>query len=195
MAQQFEVAVLGKKRPAEGELDDQPLAKRFDRLQIGSLTALRLPPSRQEIATLVPKLSEQNDAMMLDDTKSRVYVHDLERELAEVERLDSPLIILPGLEDKLSISKRMMVPDSARQCSEMVLYREPESLSIPKERDQVRRAIIETRERARLRQSMNQFGLQECAVQKRKQHVSAGGGEASQISGFLDDKMDIDVDV
>jgi hypothetical protein len=34
-AQQFEVEVHGTKRPAEGELDDQPLAKKFGGLRIG----------------------------------------------------------------------------------------------------------------------------------------------------------------
>lgn len=35
MAHQFDVTAHGTKRPAEGELDDQPLAKKFGRLKIG----------------------------------------------------------------------------------------------------------------------------------------------------------------
>jgi hypothetical protein len=35
-AQQSEVQVHGTKRPAAGELDDQPLAKKFGRLRIGT---------------------------------------------------------------------------------------------------------------------------------------------------------------
>ncbi|KAL4996490.1 hypothetical protein BDV10DRAFT_109349 [Aspergillus recurvatus] len=90
--------------------------------------------------------------MLLDDTDTTLYIHDLEQELAETEALDGALTILPGLEGTLSMANILVANNSKRACTEIVLYREPESLSIPKDKDQVRRALIETRERARLSQ-------------------------------------------
>ncbi|KAI9367414.1 hypothetical protein BJX61DRAFT_538076 [Aspergillus egyptiacus] len=133
---QPEMGVRGRKRPAEGELGDQPLAKRFGRLHI---------------ARPGEGLDGSNDAMMLDDTKHTIYIHDLDKELAEADALGVPLSFLPGLEDRLPMS-RMLVSTPRCQGNELVLYREPESLSIPKDKDQVRRALIETRERARFSQ-------------------------------------------
>ncbi|KAL4935068.1 hypothetical protein BDV06DRAFT_138842 [Aspergillus oleicola] len=192
MAHQFDVAGHRRKRPAEGELDNQPLAKKFGQLQIGSPTGVRLPevPERQDQR---PRNShESDDPMMLEDTESTVYIHDLERELAESEALDQPFTILPGLEEKLSMAK-ILAADNQRQCSELVLYREPESLSIPKDRDQVRRALLETRERARLAQQ----GIQRNVQQKNPGYTNSSSvrvDEFSQVDA-LDDRMDIDADV
>ncbi|KAL4867875.1 hypothetical protein BDV12DRAFT_186421 [Aspergillus spectabilis] len=174
---QFDIAVHGRKRPAGGELDDQPLAKKFGRLQI---------------ARIVPRLSEPNDAMMLDDTKNRVYIHDLDRELAESELLDGPLIILPGLEQKLSMPK-MLVSNTNCQCNEIVLYREPESLSIPRDKDQVRRALMETRERTRLRQSIHERNIQK--IDGNPVTKDCLESEVRQQDDDLADKMDIDVEI
>ncbi|KAL5334940.1 hypothetical protein BJX70DRAFT_341512 [Aspergillus crustosus] len=193
MAQQFDVAVHGRKRPAKGELDDQPLAKKFGRLQIGSLSMLHLPDVPEKPAKPVPRLSEANDPMVLDDTKSRVYIYDLDRELTENKAVDCPLIILPGLEESLSMSK-ILVPlgKANRQCSEIVLYREPESLSISKENDQVRRALMETRERARLGQWIPQRNIRDTDRPLLTEHsLKAVIGQHEDV---VEDKMDIDIE-
>ncbi|KAL4953114.1 hypothetical protein BDW69DRAFT_166163 [Aspergillus filifer] len=189
MAHQFGVAGH-RKRPAEGELDNQPLAKKFGRLQIGPPAGFRSPEVREEQGRRPRNLYESNDPMMLEDTKSTVYIHDLERELAESEALDQPLTILPGLEEKLSMTEMLVANHKQRQCSELVLYREPESLSIPKDKDQVRRALMETRERARLAQQ----GVQ-CGVQQNNAECTSSSSRSideCQQTDILYDQMDID---
>ncbi|KAL2862174.1 hypothetical protein BJX68DRAFT_260967 [Aspergillus pseudodeflectus] len=190
-AQQFEVEVHGTKRPAEGELDDQPLAKKFGGLRIGPLAMVRSPERRQEQPRLIPKPNGFDDAMMLDDTKHTVYIHDLEQELEEPLFLQDGLTILPGLSDRLSMPK-LLVSSAKPECKEVVLYREPESLSIPKDKDQVRRALIETRERARLGQSKDRRDVDEG-----KEGQVAGQLEKSSKSDyeqFGNDIMDIDTE-
>ncbi|KAL4774127.1 hypothetical protein BDW60DRAFT_215543 [Aspergillus nidulans var. acristatus] len=153
MAQRSDVAVHGRKRPAEEELDDQPLTKKFGRLQI-------------------------------------------EQELAETEILDGAFTILPGIEGRLSLANILVANESKRPCTAVVLYREPESLSIPKDKDQVRRALIETRERARLSQQR----VQSSPRQQRNDTVYTDQGlthkeECQQrVNSDDDDAMDIDVD-
>ncbi|KKK12630.1 hypothetical protein P175DRAFT_0496898 [Aspergillus ochraceoroseus IBT 24754] len=151
MAQHSNVGVHGRKRPAEDDPEeDQPLAKKFDRLHIDTVISHSSSCNNQEARLQASSgVSNSNDAMMLDDTKHTIYIHDLERELADDEPVGSSIMILPGLEDKLSVS-RILVTDTKPPCSEIVLYREPTSLSIPREKDGVRRAIMESRERARL---------------------------------------------
>ena len=87
-----------------------------------------------------------NDAMMLDDTKHTTYIHDLDQELMEA---DSPgLVFLPFAEKVLSVPQSVL-SDSKPSGKELVLYTEPSSLTVPKEKDSVRRAILESRARAR----------------------------------------------
>lgn len=97
-----------------------------------------------------------SDAMHLDDTKDKVYIHDLDSELAELEHEENNIAFLPEIEKKL-----MGVPDSvlSQEASEnnaLVLYQIPSSLSVPESKDSVRRAIIETRHRAREEASRSQ---------------------------------------
>ncbi|KAL4927946.1 uncharacterized protein BDV17DRAFT_265613 [Aspergillus undulatus] len=194
MAHQSDVAGQ-KKRPAEGEHDDQPLAKKFGQLHIGPLGKLHLPENQEGQVRRPQALYGSNDTIMLDDTESTVYIYDLQREFAESEALEKSLSILPGLEDKLSITK-LLVPNNTRQCSDVVLYREPESLSIPKDRDQVRRALIETRERARLAQQGFQRGEQQTNSSKfTNQHLEQQMEvEGRQQTNDFGDQMDVDVD-
>ncbi len=89
----------------------------------------------------------QSDSMMLDDTKHTTYIHDLDRELADIDSAERGLVILP------LATKLISLPDSVlstpAQSKDLVLYTEPSSLTVPKERDSVRKAIIESRARAR----------------------------------------------
>ncbi|RAL07471.1 uncharacterized protein BO97DRAFT_378424 [Aspergillus homomorphus CBS 101889] len=135
----------GKKRPAETDPDhDQPLTKRFSHLHLNSLAYHHDTSDRQRLAT-----SSQGEKMILDDTKHTLYIHDLERELAEVEILDNQLTILPALADTLSTVPRMLVTEDSARCTELVLYTEPVSLTVPRGIDDVQKALIATRERAR----------------------------------------------
>ena len=92
--------------------------------------------------------------MQLDDTKDRVYIHNLDDELSEIESEDEKLIFLPDIEKKLGkIPKSVLLGESHPSAgNELVLYGVPTSLSIPKEQDNIRKAIIESRERAREKQ-------------------------------------------
>ncbi|KAL4734629.1 hypothetical protein BDV11DRAFT_197776 [Aspergillus similis] len=196
MAQQSDVAVHGRKRPAEEELDDQPLTKKFGRLQIGPLAGLHLPECREGQVRPVPNIHRPSDAMILDDTDTTLYIHNLEQELAEAETLDGAFTILPGIEGRLSLTNILVANERKRPCTEVVLYREPESLSIPKDKDQVRRALIGTRERARLSQQR----LQSSPKQQRNDPVYTDQDlthkEECQrrVNSDDDDQMDIDVD-
>jgi hypothetical protein len=89
--------------------------------------------------------------MELEDTREKVYIYNLDRELSEVEAEGERLIFLPDIEKKLGrIPKSVLTGQSQPITSnEVVLYNVPSSLSIPREKDNVRRAILETRARAR----------------------------------------------
>lgn len=87
--------------------------------------------------------------MLLDDTKDTVFIHDIDRELAESDTQEDTISILPGVAGTLMSIPNTLIADTKPQSHELVLYREPKSLSIPEEQDNVRRAIAETRARAR----------------------------------------------
>ncbi|KAI0434935.1 hypothetical protein F5Y09DRAFT_337028 [Xylaria sp. FL1042] len=117
-----------------------------------------------------------NDGMQLDDTKHKVYIYDLDAELSSADENSenesslpgSPtsgsarLIFLPDIEKHLSRSR---IPPAVLANNEgelaghnindmqMVLYSEPSSLTVPREHDSVRKAILEARARARQKQN------------------------------------------
>lgn len=86
--------------------------------------------------------------------KDRVYIRNLDDELKEVELEEERIIFLPDIEKKLGkIPKSVLVGESHPTTGkEMVLYSVPSSLSIPEEHDKVKKAIIESRARAREKQ-------------------------------------------
>lgn len=93
--------------------------------------------------------------MELESTRDKVYIHNLEQELSEIESEGERLIFLPDIERKLArIPKSVLMGHSQPITgNEVVLYNVPSSLSIPPEKDNVRRAILETRARAREKQA------------------------------------------
>ncbi|KAJ5415324.1 hypothetical protein N7465_004019 [Penicillium sp. CMV-2018d] len=154
----------GKKRPAEADPDGaQPLTKRFGYLRIDNsvpISARTKPKGHiQHIQHNHPdhidhhqhnqhnqELSPPLDAMILDDTKHTTYIHNLDQELMEA---DSPgLVFSPFVQKVLSVPQSVL-SDSKPSGKELVLYTEPSSLTVPKEKDNVRRAILESRARAR----------------------------------------------
>jgi hypothetical protein len=96
--------------------------------------------------------------MQVEDTKDRVYIHDLDEELAGMESDEEHPIFLSDIEKHLhKIPKSVLIGDDDRKKMEtmqMVLYRLPASLSIPESQDSVRKAIMEARQRARDKQAM-----------------------------------------
>lgn len=127
--------------------------------------------------------------MMLDDTKHTIYIHDLDREIEDIDKADSAFSLIPGLGENLSTIPRLLVPAPRPKGNELVLYQEPESLTVPKEADNVRRALIETRERAR-RGNRAASGSPVVGVAIRPSEDAVDLNHSRQ-----DDQMDIDTGV
>jgi hypothetical protein len=96
--------------------------------------------------------------MQVEDTKDRIFIHDLDEELAELESDDEHPIFIPDIEKHLiKIPRAVLVTDDDKkklESMQMVLYNLPSSLTIPEEQDSVRRAIMESRQRARDNQGL-----------------------------------------
>ena len=101
-----------------------------------------------------PEKSNGTDSMHLDDTKDKVYIYNLDDEISDAESEDR-LVFLPDIEKRLTkIPESVLIGQShPATMKAMVVYNVPESLSIPQEQDGVRKAIIETRARAREKQA------------------------------------------
>ena len=103
--------------------------------------------------------TQDDDTMQLDDTKHKVYIYDLDAELSDSESSDDGrLVFLPDIRKHL---RETRIPPTILANSEgelagmnnqLVLYNVPSSLTVPEEQDSVRKAIIETRARARAKQ-------------------------------------------
>jgi hypothetical protein len=96
--------------------------------------------------------------MLVDDTKTRIFIPDLESEIAEIEEQErkdreGKIEFLADIERKLNNLPKRVLRDqdepAADENNQLVLYRVPTALSIPVEQDSVRRAITEARMRAR----------------------------------------------
>lgn len=92
--------------------------------------------------------------MQVDDTKDRIYIHNLDDELSDIEAEEERLVFLPDIEKKLGkIPKSVLLGEGHPSIgTEVVLYSVPSSLTVPEEQDKVRKAIIESRARAREKQ-------------------------------------------
>ncbi|KAI4734446.1 hypothetical protein E4T44_15287, partial [Aureobasidium sp. EXF-8845] len=160
----------GLKRTADDSFDDDHrFAKRFNLLNLGitpshctahpapSSTApsppnnhdkLYIPVSaRPQLHTAVTTSPPTEEHMQLDDTKHRVYIHNLDDELFDIESDEEKLVFLPDIEKKFNaIPRHILVGDKKDTHQELVLYNLPPSLSVPVEQDNVRKAILEARE-------------------------------------------------
>jgi hypothetical protein len=88
--------------------------------------------------------------MQLDDRPDRVYIHDLDAELASDSESDSEkLIFLPDIEKRFSRIPQQVLTGGGEGNQELVLYSVPKSISVDEGHDSVRKAIIEARARAR----------------------------------------------
>ncbi len=102
--------------------------------------------------------------MQLDDSKYKVYIYNLDDELSssdnESDSAEGKLVFLPDIEKHLRNSRipaHLLDPrpdPSEWAGKELVLYREPSSISVPEEQDSVRKAILEARARAREKQTL-----------------------------------------
>lgn len=100
--------------------------------------------------------------MQLDDTKNKVYIYNLDKELEDIESSENEnkLVFLPDIEKHLL---NMRIPPSVlankdgelaglNQNQALVLYDIPHSLTMTDEKDSVRKAILEARHRAQAKQ-------------------------------------------
>ncbi|KAG9547048.1 hypothetical protein KCU77_g14220, partial [Aureobasidium melanogenum] len=167
-------ASRGLKRTADDSFDDDNrFAKRFNLLNLGSPHSsliAHLPPTdstsfcaannndklyipvsaRPQLQTTLTRPPATEEHMQVDDTKDRVYIHNLDDELADIESDEEKLIFLPDIEKKLNaIPRHILVGEKKDSHQELVLYNLPPSLSVPIEQDNVRKAILEARERAK----------------------------------------------
>ncbi|KAL6794975.1 hypothetical protein GGI42DRAFT_357038 [Trichoderma sp. SZMC 28013] len=148
-----------RKRKAETlDTDRERLSKRLSRLNIEPKSKLHVKAQTPAIATAsstCPKpTSDENETMQVDDSKHVVYINDLDAELSsDSENDDGKLIFLPDIEKHLRqnrIPRHILANDEGELAGmQLVLYSDPKSLSVPEEKDSVRRAIIEARHRAR----------------------------------------------
>ncbi|MCJ1425777.1 hypothetical protein MMC29_003677 [Sticta canariensis] len=144
----------GRKRPANDSLEsDQRLAKRLNLLNLNQSGKYYIPVT-QDVSQHPARAEDGTDSMQLDNTKEKVYIYNLDQELADVESDEEKLIFLPDIEKKLGkVPQSVLTTQSQPVTSnEMILYNVPSSLSVPREQDKVRKAIIETRARARDKQ-------------------------------------------
>ena len=95
--------------------------------------------------------------MHIDDTRDRVYIHNLDAELADIaaHEPEQRIIFLPDIEKQFTripeqvLMGRRKSLDLSPEGQELVLYSVPKSLTVDESHDSVRRAIIDARQRAR----------------------------------------------
>lgn len=99
--------------------------------------------------------------MQLEDTKDKLYIYDLDKELAELESDEENPIFIPDIEKHLIKIPKHVLMSTGRELertadNQLVLYGVPTSLSVPEDKDSVRKAIIEARQRAEQKKSDQQ---------------------------------------
>ncbi|KAA8617038.1 hypothetical protein PtrSN002B_002096 [Pyrenophora tritici-repentis] len=98
----------------------------------------------------------QDDGMEVEDTPHRVYISDLSAELSDIESDEENPIFLSDIEKHLSKIPRhvLLGPDpKPNEHNQVVLYNVPTSLTVPEAQDNVRKAIVEARQRIRDKQA------------------------------------------
>ncbi|KJZ77451.1 hypothetical protein HIM_03175 [Hirsutella minnesotensis 3608] len=166
----------GRKRKAESQ-DNERLSKRLSLLNLEQGGSKLYVPvetpslvSNESDAGFAPAAASScaapsfDETMQLDDTKHKVYIYSLDDELAsDDEGDDGKLVFLPDIDKHLRetrIPQHVLAsPDGELAGMQMVLYSDPRSLTVPEDRDGVRRAIIDARHRVREKQRLDRLGL------------------------------------
>jgi len=95
--------------------------------------------------------------MQVEDTKDKVYICDLNKELAEVESDEDTPVFVPDIEKHImKLPKSVLIGDDVKAAAnkQMILYRPPPSFMVPVDKDSVRKAIIESRRRAQEKKAL-----------------------------------------
>ncbi|KAK4550098.1 hypothetical protein LTR36_003065 [Oleoguttula mirabilis] len=210
--------VLGKRHADDSSLnDDQRFTKRFNLLSIRNSQAngnsnyyipvandAPLSDALSHARPLQPvrRAQDEDDLMQVDDTRDRVYIHNLDDELADIESDEEKLIFLPDIEKRLSRLPRQLLTGRRQdeaQNQELVLYSVPKSLTVDESHDAVRKAILEARQRARdktaeeVRQEdmVRKYGQSEHAGLTETAHGYCGGYAGEEQEPVDPDAMDI----
>lgn len=79
--------------------------------------------------------ARRDEFMHVDDAPDRIYIHDLDAELADIEAEEGGLVYLPDIERKISkIPKHVLMGGASKDrdtSHELVLYRPPMSFLAP----------------------------------------------------------------
>ncbi|KAG7421053.1 hypothetical protein DER46DRAFT_14811 [Fusarium sp. MPI-SDFR-AT-0072] len=171
---------LRRKRKAETQ-DNERLSKRLSLLNLEQsgnklYVPVEQPTTSISSAALVPTPSNvasnpvPDETMQLDDSKHKVYIFNMDDELSSDSESDDPgkLVFLPDIEKHLRANR---IPPSVLANSEgelagmqVVLYSDPKSLTVPEDKDSVRKAIIESRNRTRELQRLEREGKTEAST-------------------------------
>lgn len=137
-------------------------------------------------------LDEHDSGMMsVDDTTDRVWIHDLDAEIAEIEaeeaRAQSGIQLTEAGKESSKIPQYLLnlntTPDEGQSNMQMILYRDPISISVPEEHDAVRKTIVEARRRMREKQAEER---------QKESPLPSILGPINSSRDDEDDRMDID---
>lgn len=141
-----------------------------------------------------PTSTTDDDFMTVDETADRVFVRDLDLEIAEIEaeeaRRSQGIKLTRAAEEYSKIPDHLLKqsPDRPELAMQLVLYRDPTSISVSEEHDAVRRAIMAARQRMRDKQAAEHDNG---AALDLGQGVG-GTVESNSIREEVDDQMEID---
>lgn len=129
----------------------------------------------------------EDDSMRVDDTADRIWVHDLDAEIAEIEAEEAKEREAERLKLSEAGIQYAKIPDHLWKQNnhandpasnmQMILYRDPVSISVPEEDDAVRKTIVEARKRIRENQPQKE--------QQGKPQLLASASHMSDFSGRL----------
>lgn len=134
--------------------------------------------------TATRAVRSNDEYMDVEDTRDRVYIRDLDEELADIKSDEEKLIFLPDIEKRLSKLPRHILTGRAedQEGQELVLYGVPKSLTVQEGQDTVRKAIIESRQRARDK-AVEEARLEEMKRQYDQSALTAPAETAHGYSG------------
>ncbi|RDA89067.1 hypothetical protein CP532_2268 [Ophiocordyceps camponoti-leonardi (nom. inval.)] len=150
-----------RKRKATSHDGDRRLSKRLSLLNLEQSGSKLYVPVETPAPT---PATQDDDRMQIDDSKHKVYIYNLDDDpSSDSEPEDGRLVFLPDLDRHLRQSRIppavLANPDGELAGMQMVLYNDPRSLTVPEDRDGVRRAILDARHRLRERQRREREGL------------------------------------
>lgn len=142
-----------KRLPTDDLNEEQPLSKRLSLLNL-NYGSFNINQPRRPTPTPIPKPPKKQRPSLVEQERMEVdnvvYVSDLDSD--SESDADDKVVYLPDIERKLNRIPYQLVSGGSKDLptsTELVLYSVPSSISVPEQKDVVRRAIIESRQRLR----------------------------------------------